>query len=129
MRLRGLKNIAFKDKAANGWQGSDLSELDLQKEEEEDLDVAQGWSPCVAATFARPPQPVSPRLPAVCSRHPTAPLYFIDRVYTNAPKQLQVRVTAAALRYDHLTHIAMGMILAICMIKMSLFAGCWCCRA
>jgi hypothetical protein len=37
-----LKNIAFKDKAANGWQGNDLSELDLQKEEEEELDVAQG---------------------------------------------------------------------------------------
>ena len=42
MRLRGLKDASFKDKAANGWQGNDLSELSPQTQQEEDLDVAQG---------------------------------------------------------------------------------------
>jgi hypothetical protein len=44
VRLRGLKNVAFKDKASGGWQGSDLSELDQQTEDNEDLDIAQGRS-------------------------------------------------------------------------------------
>ncbi len=42
MRLRGLKDTSFKDKAANGWQGNDLSELSPQTQQEEYLDVAQG---------------------------------------------------------------------------------------
>jgi D-hexose-6-phosphate mutarotase len=42
VRLRGLKDTSFKDKAANGWQGNDLSELSPQTQQEEYLDVAQG---------------------------------------------------------------------------------------
>lgn len=92
MRLRGLHNVAFKDKVANGWQGSDLSELAHQTQDENDLDVAQGQS--LAQLDPQPhhtPSPL-PILSAVCGSHADAPLYFIDRVYTNAPKQLQARI-------------------------------------
>jgi hypothetical protein len=93
VRVRGLKNAGFKDKAAGGWQGSDLSELGQQTQEEEDLDVAQG----VSHDFCSfPPPSPSFACGAECGSHAAAPNYFIDRVYLNAPKQLQVRQSARA---------------------------------
>ncbi len=93
MRLRGLHNVAFKDKVANGWQGNDLSELAHQTQDETDLDVAQGQSLAQLLDIQPHHAPSSrPILSAVCGSHVDAPLYFIDRVYTNAPKQLQASI-------------------------------------